>query len=188
MKRNISFILTTLVVLFAFSFAGCQQKKPLKDFTFSYSMESENNYKIAVTFDSKKHFKIEKYNYYMDNMDKMKRPFVYDSTLTDQEYNDLHSLLEKVDFNKMKDSYGFDQKDNGMDLIHQVKFTNDGQQKFVTIRSVQMKDLPKSFNRVLAYINKFLVVHNPDRLKSEIAPESLAVRRDSTQVDSTKTK
>ena len=187
MKKNIS-IIFTLATMLVFILAGCQQRKPLKEFTFSYSMESENNYKVSVTFDSKKHFKIEKYNYFMDNMDQMKRPFVYDSTLSEQEYKDLHELLEKTNFAKMKDSYGFNQKDNGLDLIHQVKFTADGQQKFITIKSVKMKELPKSFTRVLAFINKFLIVHNPDKLKSQVAVEPLVAAKDSAKVDSTKTK
>ncbi len=39
-------------------------KKELKDFSFSYSMESVDNYKLMVLFDSDKTFRIEEYNYY----------------------------------------------------------------------------------------------------------------------------
>lgn len=60
MKLRIT-LFTTLLVLLSACFTGC--KKELKDFSFSYSMESVDNYKLMVLFDSDKTFRIEEYNY-----------------------------------------------------------------------------------------------------------------------------
>ena len=65
MKLRIT-LFATLLVLLSACFTGC--KKELKDFSFSYSMESVDNYKLMVLFDSDKTFRIEEYNYYMDIM------------------------------------------------------------------------------------------------------------------------
>ena len=55
---------------------ACENKKELKDFSFTYSMESVDNYKMMVTFDSKKNYKLEEYNYFFDNFAKITFFFV----------------------------------------------------------------------------------------------------------------
>ena len=75
MKLRIT-LFTTLLVLLSACFTGC--KKELKDFSFSYSMESVDNYKLMVLFDSDKTFRIEEYNYYMDNFAKKRDPKIMD--------------------------------------------------------------------------------------------------------------
>ena len=77
MKLRIT-LFTTLLVLLSACFTGC--KKELKDFSFSYSMESVDNYKLMVLFDSDKTFRIEEYNYYMDNFAKKRDPKIMDGT------------------------------------------------------------------------------------------------------------
>ena len=56
-------------------------KKELKDFSFSYSMESVDNYKLMVLFDSDKTFRIEEYNYYMDNFAKKRDPKIMEGDI-----------------------------------------------------------------------------------------------------------
>ena len=74
-----------------FQLTGC--KKELKDFSFSYSMESVDNYKLMVLFDSDKTFRIEEYNYYMDNFAKKRDPKIMEGILTDEEFASLKPIL-----------------------------------------------------------------------------------------------
>lgn len=104
MKLRIT-LFAILLVLLSACFTGC--KKELKDFSFSYSMESVDNYKLMVLFDSDKTFRIEEYNYYMDNFAKKRDPKIMEGTLTDEEFASLKPILQKCNFFKMKDSYGF---------------------------------------------------------------------------------
>ena len=106
MKLRIT-LFATLLVLLSACFTGC--KKELKDFSFSYSMESVDNYKLMVLFDSDKTFRIEEYNYYMDNFAKKRDPKIMEGTLTDEEFASLKPILQKCNFFKMKDSYGFEE-------------------------------------------------------------------------------
>ena len=99
MKLRITLFATLLVLLSAY-FTGC--KKELKDFSFSYSMESVDNYKLMVLFDSDKTFRIEEYNYYMDNFAKKRDPKIMEGILTDEEFASLKPILQKCNFFKMK--------------------------------------------------------------------------------------
>lgn len=93
MKLRIT-LFATLLVLLSACFTGC--KKELKDFSFSYSMESVDNYKLMVLFDSDKTFRIEEYNYYMDNFAKKRDPKIMEGTLTDEEFASLKPILQNV--------------------------------------------------------------------------------------------
>ena len=95
MKLRIT-LFATLLVLLSACFTGC--KKELKDFSFSYSMESVDNYKLMVLFDSDKTFRIEEYNYYMDNFAKKRDPKIMEGTLTDEEFASLKPILQKCNF------------------------------------------------------------------------------------------
>jgi len=151
----ISTISTALVVLFA----GC--RKNLKEFSFSYSMESVENYKTVVSFDSKQTYKIETYNYYMDNHADKREPIIKEGTLTDEEYKTIKKLLTACNFSKMKDSYGFDKEPDESigDIMYQIYFQTPEEGKFISIRSADSNKFPASFIELLKYINTFLSQH-----------------------------
>ena len=66
-------VLKGLFFLLCVICTGCREP-PLKDFTFSYTAESINNYKFIVTIHSDSTYQIEKFNYYMDNFEGKQRP------------------------------------------------------------------------------------------------------------------
>lgn len=155
-------MLATLSLFLVACFTGC--KKELKDFSFSYSMESVDNYKLMVTFGSDKTFRVEEYNYYMDNFAKKRNPKFLDGTLSDEEYATLEPLLRKCNFFKMKDSYGFEKAaDNGLgDIMYQVSFTTEGKEKFISIRNSDTSQFSPSFVKLIGFINSFLNEHKND--------------------------
>ena len=134
MKLRIT-LFATLLVLLSACFTGC--KKELKDFSFSYSMESVDNYKLMVLFEG---------------------------TLTDEEFASLKPILQKCNFFKMKDSYGFEEETNRDlgDIMYQVSFTTEGKEKFISIRNSDTGQFSASFVKLIGFINTFLNNHKND--------------------------
>ena len=146
MKLRIT-LFATLLVLLSACFTGC--KKELKDFSFS---------------DSDKTFRIEEYNYYMDNFAKKRDPKIMEGTLTDEEFASLKPILQKCNFFKMKDSYGFEEETNRDlgDIMYQVSFTTEGKEKFISIRNSDTGQFSASFVKLIGFINTFLNNHKND--------------------------
>ncbi|MDR0749817.1 MAG: hypothetical protein LBF62_09635 [Tannerellaceae bacterium] len=146
--------------MFVILSGGC--RKSLNEFSFSYSMESVNYYKTAVSFYGNKTWKIETHNYYMDNHAGKREPAIREGTLTEEEYKTLKTLLTKCNFSKVEDSYGFD-KDAGeyIDdlLIYQVHFQTPEKNKFISIRALGNHTYPLPFINLLIYVNTFLEEH-----------------------------
>lgn len=156
-KRMI--VISTISAALVILFAGC--KRSLKEFSFSYSMESVDNYKTIVSFDSNKTYKIEKYNYYMDRHAGKPKPIIIEGGLTEEEYKTIKKLLVKCNLFKLNDSYGFDQEINEDlgDIMYQIHFQTPKKSKFISIRNVDNNKFPPSFINLLGYINTFLSEH-----------------------------
>jgi hypothetical protein len=157
MKTRIFFIPALFTALTMFG--GC--RKSLNDFTFNYSMESVNNYKLMFTLSSDKTYKIEEHNYFIDNHSNKQEPVVREGSLTDEEYGEALKYLSACDFFKMKDSYGFD-KDPAQGLsniLYQIAFHTEGKEKYVSIRNSEDNRYPASFISLLRYVSNFLKEH-----------------------------
>lgn len=129
-----------------------------KDFMLSYSVESINNYKFVVTFQSDSTYQIEKYNYYMDNFEGKRRPDIQKGRLTAETFQTLEQCLKDADLFSMKDAYGFEKDETrwstSTDIIYQVNYLADGKEKFVTCKS--SAEMPSSFIRFVQFVNTFL--------------------------------
>lgn len=158
MKLRIT-LFTSLLILLSICFTGCKQE--LKDFSFSYSMESVDSYKLLVQFNSDKTFRLEEYNFYMDNIANKRDPKIIDGKLTDEEFNTLKGLLENCDFFGMEDSYGFDKEANPIfsEIMYQISFSTGGKEKYISIRNSNMREFSSSFIDVIDYIKSFLNSH-----------------------------
>jgi hypothetical protein len=144
--------------------AGC--RKNLTEFTFIYSMESVNNYKLLLTFKGDKTYKIEEYNYFLDNHAKRQAPIIRESVLTEEEYNEVVNHLSACNFFKMKDSYGFEKEADPelSDVMYQITFITDGKEKYISIRNSDDNLFPSSFINLLKHINTFLREHKASDL------------------------
>ena len=162
MKLHVT-LLASLFLILSVCLTSC--KKELKDFSFSYSMETVANYKLSVSFKSDKTFRLEEYNYYMDNMDGIRRPKIVEGTLTDEEFNALKPLLADCDFFDMKDSYGFEKEPHPIfsEIMYQISFTTEGKEKYISIRNTNIKEFSSSFIKVLDFISSFLEQHKDDK-------------------------
>lgn len=164
MKTRIS--LLTILFVMLICLCGCESKKELKDFSFTYSMESVDNYKMVVTFDSKKNYKLEEYNYFFDNFAKKKEPHIKKGVLTDKELKKINALLVDSKLFEMKDSYGFEKEyDRSLgDIMYQISFSSEGKDKYISIRTTDDQKFSAGFIDLIGYINTFINAH-----KGEVA-------------------
>ena len=74
------------------------------------------------------------------------------------------SYLQKCNFFKMKDSYGFEEETNRDlgDIMYQVSFTTEGKEKFISIRNSDTGQFSASFVKLIGFINTFLNNHKND--------------------------
>ena len=160
MKRQIRWSVFAALLLIL-SLTGC--KRDLGAFEFSYSVESVDNFKVMLSMDSEKHYKVERIDYFMDNFARKRDPKVVEGVLTDDEYAELSQLIADVDFFSMKDSYGFESTPkNGMnDLVYQISLSSGGKEKFLSIRSADKQVFPQSFIELV----KRITVFNDQKLK-----------------------
>lgn len=153
---KIQVVLSSMLFLIGGLCSSCRQE--LKAFTFSYTAESVNNYKFVVTFGSDSTYRIEKYNYYMDNFEGKRRPFVAEGRLSDETFRLLKERLEKSDVFSLKDAYGFKEQEtrwsSSSQLIYQISLRTEGKEKFVTYKRAE--ELPSSFVRLLQFVNTFV--------------------------------
>ncbi len=162
MKTRIS-LLTILSVILIF-LSGCSNKKELEEFSFTYSMESVDNYKMVVTFDSDQNYKLEEFNYFFDNMANKKDPKISEGKLTDKEFEEIQKLLSKSKLFEMEDSYGFDKEYNRDlgDIMYQISFSTKDKDKFISIRSAENQQFSSEFMNLIGYINSFMNSHKKE--------------------------
>lgn len=138
-------------------------KRADKPFTFSYSMESVNNFKVMLSFDSDKKYRVERYNYFMDNFAHKRDPKIVEGVLTDKEYDRLATLVNEADLLSMEDSYGFDKAPTGglSDIVYQLSYTSGGEEKYISIRSTEGQRYSDAFVELVREITRF----NDEKLK-----------------------
>ncbi|MDR1499666.1 MAG: hypothetical protein LBI58_01650 [Tannerellaceae bacterium] len=153
MKQHLLTLIIPLAIIFL---GGC--RGGMEEFTFTYSVESINNYKIVCSFDSDKTYKIEGYNYFMDNSAGIRAPHIKEGVLTESEYAQTVSHLKAGRLFAMKDAYGFETEPEGImgDMLYQITLTTDGRSKHITIRNSEANRFPQPFIELLRYINDFL--------------------------------
>ncbi|MDR2809288.1 MAG: hypothetical protein LBB84_01860 [Tannerellaceae bacterium] len=160
MRKQIAFISILSVALILLG--GC--RKSLKDFSFYYTIESVNNYKLALTLGSDKTYKIEQYNYFMDNHANRQAPIITEGAITDREYDEVVKHLSACNFFRMKDTYGFDKEsteDATANILYQITFRTGGKEKYISIRNSDSNLFPEPFIHLLKYTSNFLSAHSP---------------------------
>lgn len=158
MEKRFPFI-SIYLLLMGLVFIACKQEP--KVFLFACTMESVGNYKLKVSFGSDKKYKIEEYNYFLDNQANKRDPKIKEGVLTDEDFATLKEAVFRAGLLKMKEAYGFDdgkQSDLG-ELIYQVYFSCDGEEKHISIDSSKDLKFPLPFLELIDRVNDFLNIH-----------------------------
>lgn len=155
MEKRFLFLSLTCILM-GLIFVGCN-KRPA-EYQFSYSMESVDNYKIVVTFNSDKTYKIEEFNYFLDNQANIRAPKIKDGNLTDEEYELASDKIFNANLFNMDDTYGFDNEDRSTlgDIIYQFYLTRDGEEKYISIANGSNQKFSSSFLELIDFINDFI--------------------------------
>lgn len=145
-------ILSTILVLFLLSsLTSCDDK--LEEFSFTYTLENINNYKVVCTFNSDKEFLIEEYNYFFDRMARKHEPKEIAGKLSEEEFKFIKSKIEDSRIFDLDNSYGFDQKS---DIVFQINLEANGKDKFVLMKELNEDVLPANLIQLIKYSNEFI--------------------------------
>ncbi len=149
--KNSIFILTILMLILLSS-----KKSTPENFTFKYSMEYVNNYKIECTIDSKTNtYTIVEYNYLFDNMAKKHDPLSISGTLTKNENSRFIFYVEMANLFNLKNSYGFEES---TDFVCQSYIVTPSKEKYI-ISSHVNNQLPTHYLTLISFMNDFISEH-----------------------------
>lgn len=136
---------------------GCGNSSGLKDFTYRYSMESINNFKVEFQLNSDSTYRIGRYNYFFDKYEGKARPQYKEGKLTKDEFDMFGKLIAGSKLEKMDDAYGFDREgDDNNVIVYMVELKQDEKSKFVSVNSGTDEHLPDGFNRLIAFTGEFI--------------------------------
>lgn len=147
-----------LALSFILLVSGCNQNKSIEEFTYKFSMESIGNFKSEISVNPDLSFTVFQTNQFFDKFDGTYRPININGTLSDDEYNNLKSLLEKARIQKMKDSYGFGENESNSDktILYNIELEHDDIHKYITINLKADHQFSSKFIELIEYTNKLI--------------------------------
>lgn len=146
-----------IVTLFAIIISSCTSTPTMGDFTYNYSMENVNNFKIEFQLNADASFKITQYNFFFDNFENTKKPISTEGSLDNDEFSTFKNLLQESNLENMEDSYGFDEiSASEADILHMLELNQDGKSKFISINATGADPFPEKFTELIAYTNTII--------------------------------
>ena len=137
-------------------FTGCNSEP--KEFSYTFTMESVDAYKISLTIDHNKQYTIEEQQMFFYNRSNSNNSKIKTGVINDEEFNEFKLLLSSCNLYKMKDSYGFeDEKDQALhDVLYYIIYKADNKEKFITVRLDKSTKFPASFIQLIDFTNNFM--------------------------------
>ena len=148
-KKLLLFFITTLLT-------GCSSEP--KEFSYTFTMESVDAYKISLTIDHNKQYTIEEQQVFFDRRSNSYNPIIKKGVLNEDDFIKFNKLLSSCNLYKMKDSYGFeDEKDQALhDVLYYIIYKADNKEKYITIRLDKSTKFPASFTQLIDFTNNFM--------------------------------
>jgi len=147
-----------IVVILLLLLAGCSRSPRGEQFSYSFSMESINNYRVELQLHPDSSWTATRYNYFFDRFGGAPSALERAGQLTDEEYARFSRLLEKSGLEGMDESYGFDsEEDTGNSVIYMLSLTPEGEEThYVTIRENASSRFSDGFRDLILYSGSFL--------------------------------
>ena len=146
-----------IITLFAIIISSCTSKPTMGNFTYRYSMENVNNFKIEFQLNEDSTFKITQYNFFFDNFEMAKKPISTEGRLNNEEFSTFKELLQQSNLENMKDSYGYDEKTaSESDILYMIELKHADKTKYVSINASGDNTFPKEFTELIAYTNAII--------------------------------
>jgi len=151
------------ILLLALLLAGCKTNTEPKNFNLVFRIESLSAYKISMEIKDDKTYSINQQNKYFDSFAGKARPNTAQGRLTDGEFAELTNLLAQSPLFKMKDNYGFDEKNSPNDpydgLIYYLTYTEGDKTKFITIQPNGAHSYPGKFPQLIKFLSDYTSRH-----------------------------
>ena len=120
-------------------------------FSYTFTLESMDNYKIEFELHPDSTYKIYKANYFFDRVDRNKEPLNKSGKLSEEEFKSIETLINKNIIEKMNDSYGFDSPDIERDIIYTIQLTRNNRSNFVSVNGSANQTFPKDFTDLISH-------------------------------------
>ena len=135
---------------------GCRSEP--KEFSYTFIMESIDAYKLTLTIDHRRQFTIEEQNFFFDRHANHYNPVRKEGNMNKTDFKEFKKLLTNSNLFEMLDDYGFDvEEDQALhDIIYQIHYKTDGQDKFISIRLDDSTQFPGAFIKLIEYTNSFI--------------------------------
>lgn len=158
--NNLYLLIATIIIV-----TSCTSNPAnMDDFTYTYSMENTNNFKIEFQLNSDSTFKITQYNFFFDNFEQVKKPIYNEGTLSSDEFSTITKLLQKSNIENMEDSYGFnDNTASYSDIIYMIELNRNGKSNYVSINSSGTNSFPEEFTKLIEYTNKIISMSQKEK-------------------------
>lgn len=146
-----------IATFFAIIVIGCTSTPTMDNFTYTYSMENVNNFKVEFQLNSDSTFKITQFNFFFDNFENTRKPISTEGTLNSEEFSIFKKLLQQSNIEDMEDSYGFDDKTaTESDIMYMIELKQNEKSKFVSINANDVITFSKKFTELIAYTNTII--------------------------------
>lgn len=147
-------------ILYSLTFAflltlGCDNPNNTY-FTYGFSMENVNNFKIELELKPDSTYKILKNNYFFDRFEGTQRPLNKSGKLSESEFNLFKNLINRNKIEKMKDAYGFDDQNIEREIVYIIRITRNGKSKFVSINANANVILSNDFLNLINHTTSFI--------------------------------
>lgn len=145
-------------VIFLLLFAACSRSPRGQRFTYTFSMESINNFRVELQLNPDSSWMVARYNYFFDRFGGSSTVLERDGKLTDREHATFVRLLKKSGIIEMKESYGFDsEEDIGSSVIYMLSLTPEGDKThYISIRENADDRFSDAFREMILYSGSFL--------------------------------
>ncbi len=158
-KYNLFICFVLLIVLMGCNSNSSENKKEgtaeFGEFSYKFSMESVDNYKVEFQMNPDSTYKIVQQNMFFDRFADRRNPSTREGKLTAEEFARFDKLVRESNIYSMEDAYGFD--DETESPIMYIIELNDGDSvKYVSINPEAPQNLSWEFSDLIEFTTKFM--------------------------------
>lgn len=146
-----------LLLLFAcILLVGCHSEP--KEFTYTFTMESADAYKLSLTIDQNKRYTLQEQYIFFDRRANQANPKLKEGSLSEEEFSEFKKQLSESKLFNMQDSYGFDKEEDQAihDVLYHIIYKADGKEKFISIQLDDSNQFPLAFVKLIEWTNSFI--------------------------------
>ncbi|MDD2512592.1 MAG: hypothetical protein PHH64_00325 [Proteiniphilum sp.] len=145
-------------MIFLLLLAACSKNSCEQQFSYTFSMESINNFRVELLIHPDSSWQAVRHNFYFDRFGGASSDLQKEGRLTAEEYASFSMLLDRSGMKGMKESYGFDgEESTGNAIVYMLSLTREGSDThYVTIRENAGDRFSNAFKELILFSGMFL--------------------------------